>query len=237
MRVDVEPAYILHHYPFRDSSQIIELFTRNHGRLSVIARGTLSAKSRLKSILQLFRPLQVSWSGKGELPVLTMAEPAEKHVLLQLSGKALPSAFYLNELLMRLLHRHDVHDEVFDLYHRSLYQLTREDCLEVTLRVFEKQLLNYLGFGINLTVDAESGESVNDSTDYVYYIEHGPVALKQDHDHAQAHHLVLKGSSLLAFEHNQLQTETARRVIKSLMRLVLSYYLGDKPLKSRELFR
>lgn len=236
MRVDVQPAYILHHYDYRDTSQIIELFTRDYGRLSVISRGTRSAKSKLKSVLQVFRPLHVSWSGKGELPALTMAESTQAQ-LPQLSGKALPSAFYLNELLMRLLHRHDVHEDIFDLYHQTLYALAATDHLEITLRLFEKQLLNCLGFGINLNTDAESGQSIDEEGYYVYYIEHGPVAVKSDEQHSLTHHLVIKGKSLLAFERNQLDTDDNRKEIKSLMRLVLSYYLGDKPLKSRELFR
>ncbi|HEY9052432.1 MAG TPA: DNA repair protein RecO [Gammaproteobacteria bacterium] len=236
MRVDVQPAYILHHYAYRDTSQIIELFTRDYGRLSVISRGTRSAKSKLKSILQVFRPLHVSWSGKGDLPSLTMAESAEAR-MPQLSGKALPSAFYLNELLMRLLHRHDVHDDIFNLYHHTLFTLAETDQLEVTLRLFEKQLLNLLGFGINLDTDAESGEPIVEDGHYVYYIEHGPVALKSDEQQQLAHHLVIKGRSLLSFDRDKLETDAERKEVKSLMRLVLSYYLGEKPLKSRELFR
>ena len=236
MRVDIQPAYILHHYAYRDTSQIIELFTRDYGRLSVISRGTRSAKSKLKSILQVFRPLHVSWSGKGDLPSLTMAESAEV-LLPQLSGKVLPSAFYLNELLMRLLHRHDVHEDIFDLYHHTLFSLVETDSLEITLRLFEKRLLNLLGFGINLDTDAESGKPIVDDGLYVYYIEHGPVAIKPDEQQHPGHHLVIKGRSLLAFDQDQLNTDAERKEIKSLMRLVLSYYLGDKPLKSRELFR
>lgn len=235
MRVDVQPAYILHHFDYRDTSQIIELFTRDYGRISVISRGTRSPKSKLKSILQVFRPLHVSWSGKGDLPSLTNAESAESRPP-QLPGKVLPSAFYLNELLMRLLHRHDVHEDIFDLYHQVLYAMENTAQLEITLRLFEKQLLNLLGFGINLDTDAESGAPITEEGRYVYYIEHGPVAIKKN-EQQQSHHLVIRGKSLLAFHHDQLGTDAERKEIKSLMRLVLSYYLGDKPLKSRELFR
>lgn len=234
MRIQDQPAYILHQRPFRDTSQILELFSRDHGRLSVLSRGSRSAKSRLRGVLQAFQPLQVSWSGKGELPVLGRAELMQQRPP-NMKGMALPCGFYMNELIMRLLHRHDVYEDAYDLYQQTLYALSRPDSVEIELRLFEKNLLQLLGFGLNLSEDADTGDCVDECQDYMYYIEHGPVAVRSGH--VDSHHLVISGRSLQAFEQNNLSSPQARKEIKSLMRYVLSYYLGEKPLKSRELFR
>lgn len=234
MRIQDQSAYILHQRPFRDSSLILELFTRDHGRLSVVCRGGASQKSKLKSILRAFNPLMVSWSGKGEMPTLTGVEsiPQKERML---TGDALLSAFYVNELIIRLLHKHDIHEEVFQLYEQVLNCLSNMQQIEVCLRLFEKQLLQFLGFEINLTLDADSGELVSADKQYIYYIEHGPVELSFKHQSVDQ--LIIDGSSLLAFSQDNLDAPEVRKQIKSLTRYLLSYYLGDKPLKSRELFR
>jgi len=178
--------------------------------------------------------LQVSWSGKGELPVLGRAELMQQRSP-SMKGMALPCGFYMNELIMRLLHRHDVHEDVYDLYQQTLYALSNPESVEIELRLFEKSLLQLLGFALNLSEDADTGEAVDESQNYMYYIEHGPVLVSADH--VDSHHLVISGRSLQAYEQDDLRSSQARKEIKSLMRYVLSYYLGDKPLKSRELFR
>lgn len=234
MRVQDQAAYILHHRDYRDTSQILELFTLNHGRITVVSKGSRSAKSRSKATLQPFVPLLVSWSGKGDMPTLTSSESISR-VPLNLYGNSLPSAFYINELLMRLLHKHDVHENVFDLYKNSLLLLQDQNDLEKNLRVFEKTLLQMLGFGLNLSTDAESGAGLQGDQNYRYFIEHGPVlAIDYEQDTKS---LLLKGSSLLAFEENDLELPEVRKEIKSLMRYVLSYYMEGRPIKSRELFR
>jgi DNA repair protein RecO (recombination protein O) len=234
MRVQDQPIYILHHRAYQDTSQILEIFSRDYGRLAVMSRGSRGPKSKLKAFLQPFNSLLVSWSGKGELPLLTKAEQSDQKAV-RLAGKALPSAFYINELLMRLLHRHDVNEEIFDLYRDVLLGLENTENLETDLRVFEKKLLQILGFGLNLVMDIDANEQVQESLSYAYYIEHGPVLVSDlNFDPKQ---LVIKGKTLLAFENNNLSDAEMRKEIKSLMRYVLSYYLGDKPLKSRELFR
>ena len=234
MRIQDQPVYILHHRSYQDSSQILEIFSRDHGRLAVMSRGSRGPKSKLKALLQPFNPLLVSWTGKGELPLLTKAEQSD-HKPVRLTGKALPSAFYINELLMRLLHRHDVNEEVFVLYQNVLSSLSDTKSLEANLRIFEKRLLQILGFGLNLVMDMDANEQVKEQLNYAYYIEHGPVLVSDsNYDPKQ---LVLKGKTLLAFENDILDEDDMRKEIKSLMRYVLSYYLGDKPLKSRELFR
>ena len=233
MNIQDQAAFILHQRPYRDTSQLIELFTRDHGRISAVSRGSRSAKSKLKAVLQPFRPLHVSWSGKGELVSLNKVEAAANKLPL-LTGNALPSAFYINELLMKLLHRFDVHSDIYELYQSTLYKLHDHQQLEIHLRLFEKELLQLLGFGLNLTVDADTGEDVMQDASYIYYIEHGPVAQKTLSNQQQ---LEIRGESLLAFERGEFSDDRVRKEIKSLMRYVLAYYLGGKPLKSRELFR
>lgn len=234
MRINDQEVYILHHRPYQDTSQILELFTRDHGRLAVMSRGTRGPKSKLKALLQPFNPLLVAWTGKGELPLLIKAEPSDQKPL-RLTGNALYSAFYINELMMRLLHRHDANEEIFLLYQRVLHILADTKHLEINLRIFEKQLLQLLGFGLNLLMDMDANEPVKEPLRYAYYIEHGPVLVSDIS--IDSKQLVLQGKTLLAFENNDLEDEQVRKEIKSLMRYVLSYYLGEKPLKSRELFR
>ena len=158
MRVQDQAAYILHRRAYRDTSQILELFSQNYGRITVVSKGSRGPKSKSRSTLQPFVPLLVSWVGKGEMPTLTTAETISQ-TPPNLFGNSLPSAFYINELLIKLLHKHDVHENIFDLYKRALILLQDQNSLEKTLRIFEKTLLQILGFEMNLTSDAESGDA------------------------------------------------------------------------------
>ncbi|MCW8934592.1 MAG: DNA repair protein RecO [Gammaproteobacteria bacterium] len=234
MRVQDQPAYILHHRAFRDTSQILEVITPEYGRLSLMSRGSRGAKSRLKSILQPFRPILIGWSGKGEMPTLTAAEPQAVKIF-SLTGKALPSAFYVNELIIKLLYKHDVHERVFQLYESIVQLLADKNEVEPVLRLFEKQLLEELGFGLNLSINAETNEAILADEQYAYYLEHGPVSLSCVHD--ELYILKLHGKSLLDLHENRLDSEQSLRDAKRLMRSILNYYLEGKPIKSRELFR
>jgi DNA repair protein RecO (recombination protein O) len=234
MRIQDQAAYILHHRAYRDSSQILELFSCDYGRITVVSKGSLSAKSRTRARLQPFVPLLVGWSGKGDMSTLTASEVLS-HTSLKLHGNALASAFYMNELLMKLLHKHDVHEDVFNLYKNTLVLLQDADALEKTLRIFEKKLLQMLGFGVNLIHDAETDEVLQADQHYRYYVEHGPVLSMSSVQDVRA--LRIKGSSLIAFEKESLDSAEALKDIKSLMRYVLAYYMEGKPIKSRELFR
>ncbi len=234
MRIQDQPAYILHHRAFRDTSQILEVITPEYGRLSLMSRGSRGAKSRLKSLLQPFRPLIISWTGKGEMPTLTGAEPQSVKTLT-LTGKALPSAFYINELLIKLLHKHDVYESVYHLYETVIRLLADNNEIEPVLRLFEKQLLEELGFGLNLSINAENNDVILAEEQYAYYLEHGPVNLLSVYD--ENYILKLSGKSLLDLENNTLDSSQSLKDAKRLMRVVLNYYLEGKPIKSRELFR
>lgn len=233
MRVHNQQAYVLHRYPFRDNSQIIELFSLQHGRVSVISKNGKAGRSQRQSLLQPFRSLILSWSGKTDLPTLTQVE-ADPGPAIQLSGAALACGFYLNELLMHLLHRHEELGEIYYLYQQTLQQLNQSPDQELVLRLFEKQLLDMLGFQLNLCEDAASGEPLDETLDYEYFIELGPVAR---HLADQPGITRLGGASLLAYDRGDLSDPQHRRDIKRLMRNVIHHYLNGKPLKSRELFR
>src|SRR5215831_5353922 len=151
-RVQLAPGYILHSRPYRDTSRILEVLTRDAGRLSLFARGVRGPKAKLAAELQPFRMLLLSWSGKGEAPHLTTAESTPDHV--DLPPAALMSGFYLNELLLKLTHRHDPVPAVFDVYHATVEALKHGASLEASLRIFEKRLLDALGYGVALDSDA-----------------------------------------------------------------------------------
>lgn len=147
-RITLTPAYILHHRPYRDTSRILEVIARDHGRLSVFARGVRGPKAKLASVLQPFQLLLLSWSGRGEAAQLTGAEIADSHP--PIPAASLMSSFYLNELLMKLTTRHDPQPSLFDDYHGTVEALRGGMRLEPVLRIFEKRLLDALGYGLDL---------------------------------------------------------------------------------------
>ncbi|MGD2073577.1 MAG: DNA repair protein RecO [Gammaproteobacteria bacterium] len=229
-RIQLEPGYVLHRRPYRESSLLLEVLSRSHGRVGLVARGVRSPKSRQRGDLQPFRPLRLSWSARGDLGTLTGAEP--EGTAQALRGSALYSAFYLNELLVRLLARQDPHPVLYLLYERSLDRIAKQP-VEPVLRVFEKRLLEEIGYGLLLDFEVEQGEAIQPQRYYDYHLESGPVGV----DGADARGFVFSGASLLALAREELDTPDALRDAKRLMRAALNLYLGGRPLRSRELFR
>jgi len=234
MRTHSQLAYILHKRAFRDTSQILEVFSRDHGRLSLMSRGSRSAKSRQGALLQLHRPLLIGWSGRGEMPLLNAVEAAELKAP-RLVGKSLLSAMYIDELISYLLHKHDVNEELFQLYHDSLYALQQAE-IEPVLRLFEKRLLDCLGFSLNLESDADSGAAIRPGARYRYLPEHGPVLIGEADGQAGGVP-TMTGSCLLAYAESRLDDPEILKQIKGLNRYVLAHHLGHRKLRSRELFR
>ncbi len=229
----LQPAYVLHQRAWRDSSAIVELFTPEHGRVGVVAKGIKRPRSPWRGLLQPFQPLLVAWQGGGELKTLTVAEP--QGMALRLPPSSLASGFYLNELLMRLVARQDAQLTLFGCYDASLRALATakdEAALERTLRYFERDLLTALGYALALDHEAETGRPLRSAQRYDYQIERGPLPLAGD-DEAQG--IALHGETLLALRAQRLQGERERREAKRLMRAVLARYLGPKPLASRQM--
>lgn len=231
MRIHLQPAYVLHHRPYRDTSRILELFTRDHGRVTVFARGARGgrkAAASLVSTLQPFNRLLVSWSGRGEAGQLTGAEFDGAMVVLP--PDRLVSGFYLNELLLKLFARHDGHPDVFDMYAETIEGLKRVSNVLPSLRMFEKRLLDLLGYGLALDKDAVSGEPVDPSGTYHYRLEQGPV---RTHDVAEGV-LVLSGATLVALAREALEGPAECAEARRLLRAALDRVLDGRELKSRE---
>src|SRR6185437_10949867 len=170
-RVALAPGYVLHHRPWRDTSRILEVLTREHGRLTLFARAVRGPHARLAPLLQPFQPLLLSWSGRGEAPQLTGAERAE--ACAPLPPACLLGAFYLNELLRRLTTRHDPLPQLFDDDHATLVRLCGGAPLEGCLRLFEKRLLEMLGYGVELACEADGGEPLRAEGYYHFRAGHG----------------------------------------------------------------
>jgi len=230
-RVELEPAFVLHTRAYRETSLIVEVFGRHTGRFALIAKGVRRPKSALRGMLQSFHPLLLSWSGSGELGLLTGAEP--DGYVRPLAGKALFSGLYINELLMRLMHRHDPHPELFHYYHEAIESLSRAQGTEAVLRIFEKQMLESIGYGLVLDRDIESGEPIHGDCAYRYEMDRGPTSVVT-HD---GDGVPVAGETLLSLARESLETQRALDEAKQLMRAVLRRYLGDKPLATRSLFR
>jgi DNA repair protein RecO (recombination protein O) len=228
-RVSLEPAWILHQHPYRDSSLLLEVFSREYGRVGLIARGARSARSRWQSQLQILRPLALSWNLRGELGTLTGAEPRGRVAMYP--GRQVLCACYLNELLLRLVTRLDPHPDLFSAYEQAIDVLG--DYEEQALRVFEKRLLQSLGYGLLLDHEYDSGLPVEQHCLYEYQLERGPVRREQ----ANPDGLFLQGSSLLSLHRDTLQDVHSAREVKQLMRAALAQYLGARPLRTREVLR
>lgn len=226
-RINLQPAYLLHQRPYRDTSALLDMVSRDYGRISLVARGIKT--SRLRGALQPFRPLLISWVGRTELVTLTGCESGG--AAQRLAGRVLLSGFYLNELVIRLLHRHDPHPRLFDSYADTLKKLEDPTQEEPALRIFEKHLLQEIGYALILDHRADTGAAVEPDQLYSYQLEQGPLA----HDEMLPRALTLHGRSLLALATEQLNDAQSLRETKRLMRAALGLYLGDKPLHSRKL--
>lgn len=228
-RITLEPAYILHRRPYSNTSLIVDLFTLNHGRLSAIARSARGLKSRYKGKLELFTSMLVSWTGRGELKTLGNVELKGAPLLLE--GESLLCGFYLNELLMRLLHCDDAHPALFHVYDQTQQQLADRARLQIHLRCFEKRLLHELGYGLPLTRELETGLPIHPDQSYQYILDRGFRVCSPSDTHA----MIFSGRSLMALQQEQFNDEQSLKEVKRLMRMVLARHLGGRPLKTREL--
>lgn len=236
MRVSLQQAYVLHTRAYRDSSLLVELFSREHGRVSMVAKGVKGGARRKSgsagqaALLQPFVPLWCSWSGRSGLKTSTGCEP--RGPATALVGRRLYCGLYINELLSRLLHHYDAHEALYDLYEDSLQRLAQEPELDILLRRFEFRLLEELGYGFELTLEGLNGVPVTETGWYVFHQEHGLMAVDA---RPGADMPSFSGADLLAISRGEF-CAGVRKTAKRLMRQALAAHLGDKPLKSRELF-
>ena len=229
-RQENQQGYVLHTYAFRETSLLVETFTRAYGRVAMIARGAKRPRSAMRGNLMAFQPLALSWSGRGELRLLLRAEWQGGQERLQ--GRALLCGFYLNELLLKLLPREDAHEQLFLDYQAALARLAQEAEPGAVLRRFEMALLRELGYALALDRDSASGTAIDPQRSYAYELERGPVAVNG----STYSGLVLSGQTLLDIVRDDYSDAQTLQQAKALMRLLISHRLEQKPLNSRRIF-
>lgn len=232
-KADAQPAYVLHSYPFRETSLIVEVFTRDFGRMALLARGARRPRAAIRGLMMAFQPLEVGWAGKGEVLTLMKAEWQGGQPLL--AGEALFCGYYLNELLVNLLPREDAHPALYARYAQILQQLAGDlsrEAREANLRSFEKALLQELGYGLVLLHDSE-GRAIDAAASYSYHIESGPQRLA----HEEAAPQVIRGQTLLDLNEDNFSAPRTRVEAKALMRTLIAYYLAGKELETRKIFK
>jgi DNA repair protein RecO (recombination protein O) len=223
-----QPGFVLHSYPFRETSLVIEAFTRGGGRMALIAKGARRAGSALRGNLMAFQPLLLTWGGKTELRTLYRAE--WQGGVPQLKGLGLICGFYLNELLLRFLPREDPHESMFDVYAQSVLALTGSADFAATLRRFEKQLLKEAGYALNLESEA-GGQPIDPARTYGYVIERGPMPVERVREPA----IEVLGKTLLDLACDNYSDPMTLQQSKTLMRQLVGHYLGNRMLHTRQL--
>lgn len=228
LRVDQQPGFVLHGVPWRETSLIVDVLTRDHGRMALVARGAKRPTSQFRGLLAPFAPLAIAWSGRGEVKTLVRAEWLGG--LAPLRGDGLLAAFYLNELLVRLLARADPHPALFASYARTLRELARDDGARApALRVFELDLLREIGYAPPLDRCA-AGQPIDADRWYRADPQQGLVDAGGDRDE-----LCVRGASVLALARGDFSQAQAAADGKRLLRLLIRYHLHGQPLNTRRI--
>ncbi|MBU6492763.1 DNA repair protein RecO [Pandoraea sp.] len=230
VRVTAQPGFVLHSYPYRETSLIIDVLTRDYGRIALVAKGAKRPHSALRGVLQTFQPLSLSWSGKSELRTLIRAEWVGG--LLPLSGDALLSGFYANELLVKFCAREDPHEVLFSHYVETLHHLAHGEPAAQTLRIFERVLLRETGYAAAFDRCTQTRAPVATAGQYVFHPEVGVRPARQDDP---AEWPVVSGQTLLDMESDNYERPQTVAQSKLLMRFLLNYHLGGVPLNTRQI--
>jgi DNA repair protein RecO (recombination protein O) len=228
-RISEQPGFVLHSYPYRETSLIIDVFSRDHGRIALVAKGAKRPHSALRGVLQTFQPLGLSWSGKGEVRTLTHAEWVGG--MLPLAGDALLCGFYVNELLVKFCAREDAHPALFNHYVLTLSRLAHDEPAVQVLRSFETVLLRETGFAMNFTRTV-TREPVKPQTRYVFDPDRG---VREASDDLPAQWPVIVGQTLIDMERDDYTSPQTASQSKTLMRFLLNFHLGGTPLATRQI--
>ena len=231
MNVELTPCFILHSRSYLESSLILDIFSREYGRLHLIAKGATREKSAFAGFLQPYQRLLMAWRGKSELMTLIDVEADIK--AYELSEGRMIAGFYVNELLVRLLHQHESHPELFDFYDKAIFDLSVAESIDAVFRSFEKGLLEALGYGLVLDHDVDDGRAIEADKKYFYLIDSGPV---KDIP-LTGSYIEITGNSLIALDKGSLENKSELEESKRLMRFILQSHLGTKPLASRALYK
>ncbi|MCL1826382.1 MAG: DNA repair protein RecO [Betaproteobacteria bacterium] len=229
-RVTQQPAWVLHAFPWRETSLIIEVFTRDHGRIALVAKGARRPMSELRGVLMAFQPLLLDFSGGGE--VKTLARGEWRGAQAPLSGRALLCAYYLNELLLKLTAREDPHPALFDAYESAIGAMGRGENLPMVLRRFELALLRELGYGVMLDSDG-SGQPFQPGEPYIYITERGPWLCASEVAREAPDGVRVDGQTLLDLAANDFNRAETLREAGHLLRALIHHHLGGQPLQSR----
>lgn len=235
--IELQPAYLLHSRPFRDTSLILDFLTPDYGRISAISRGARSARSRNKSLLQPFTPVFISLSGKSELKTLRNIEL--RRPLHALRGERLFSAMYMNEIIVRLFQAHEADPGFFLQYEASLEELAGEASPEPILRHFELTLLETLGYGVDFSSEAHTHDPLQPDRWYYFQEESGFIRVQDEGARGDAgisSHQLYAGRDLLCIQERDFSAASTRRTAKLVIRGILGNHLGPTPLRSRTLF-
>ena len=209
----------------------MEIFSREHGRLSLIAKGGRRFKSRFSGLLEPYCPLRIAWSGRSDLKTLTDVEAMSTPY--NLIEEKILLGFYANELLIKLLHRYEAHPQLFDLYDNAIRALAHSKESNTVLRIFEKGLLKSLGYGLVLDHDVENGQAIEACEQYYYSLDRGPLKSQP----SGSDYVEISGHSLLALAQENFLDERTLEESKHLMRLILNHRLGGRVLESKALYR
>ena len=236
MRVEMQPAYVLHTRAYRESCLLVDSLSRDYGRLTLLAKGARKiankSKPTIRHLLQPFMPITVSWLGKSSLKTLSAVEPQSGPILLY--EKYLYSAFYINELLSLLLNKNDTSNGYYDLYTDAITHLANHEDIETVLRRFEFALLELLGYGIDFYAEANTGEPLLMQGYYRFVPNLGFVEADSTSSSLQ---LLLSGETIQSIANNDLQQKHVRYSAKQIARMALKPHLKGAPLRSRELFK
>lgn len=216
---------------------LVDVFSRQHGRVGLVARGARRRQSGQAALIQPFRHLSIAWSARGELGTLISIESNEISATGLLTGAALMAGFYVNELIMRLLHRDESHPRLFDDYRDVIFKLADTQTRERTLRLFECRLLEAIGYGLTLDRDIVTGETIIADRLYQYVSERGPGRMEGSAAQADSGSVCIHGGTLLELAGESLQSGQSLREAKALLRQELGRQLGGRPLASRELYQ
>jgi DNA repair protein RecO (recombination protein O) len=232
MNIDAEPAFVLHSRPYRETSLLVDIFSRHHGRFRAVARGVRGSNKHTRRLVP-FTPYLMSWTGKSTLKTLKNFESSGHSI--SLLGDNLYCGLYLNELLIRLIAEYDPHTYLFDHYLNVLISLANETVIEPGLRHFELTLLSEIGYALELTSDADSGEPIDADCWYRYDPStgfHRTAAQCQQRAESKS----FLGKELMAIAEGDYQSASTSPAAKRLLRLALAPHIGSEPLRSRSLF-
>jgi DNA repair protein RecO (recombination protein O) len=232
-RHDDQPAYVLHAYPYKETSLIVEALVRDFGRIGLVAKGARRPRSELRGVLQAFQPITLSFAGATELKTLVRAEWRGGVPLP--SGRALMSAFYLNELLLKLLAREDAHAALFDEYEQALVALAGDAAPAAqakVLRRFEVRLLAELGYALPLSQEAGTGAAIDPAARYHYAFDRGP---QRHAAEPGVRWPVVRGATLIALAGQHFPDADIAAEAKRLMRDVIDHYLESRRIESRRI--